>query len=296
MGGDSVENIKNFLKELMLAWGKSRTPRLAAALAYYSLFSLAPMLFIALTVASIFLEDLNISEQLYTQLESILGEATVDLLQNVVDSLSSRSATTGTITSIIGLAALIFAATGLFAQLKDALNTIWDVHTLNKGGAIQLVKDRLLAFVLVLGAGILIVIAAFANLVVTLLAAFFHFNGPLSLVNNGVMLVLIIMSLTLLYKILPDVKISWGDVWPGASLTAILLLFGSRLMGFYIGISDLGSAFGAAGALAVLLVGIYYLTQIFLFGAVFTKVYAFRFGSQKVLASEEIKSSVSRNL
>ena len=152
---------------------------------------------------------------------------------------------------------------------------------------LQLVKDRLLAFVLVLGAGLLIVIAAFANLVVTLLAAFFNFNGPVSLVNNGVMLVLLIISLTLLYKILPDVKITWGDVWPGATLTAILLLFGSRLMGFYIGISDLGSAFGAAGALAVLLVGIYYLTQIFLFGAVFTKVYAFRFGSRQGLASEE---------
>jgi len=287
MGGDSVENIKNFLKELMLAWGKSRTPRLAAALAYYSLFSLAPMLFIVLTVAGIFLEDLNISERLYAQLEMVLGEATVDLLQSAVNSLSSRSTTSGTLTTIIGLGALIFAATGLFAQLKDALNTIWDVHTFNNNGPIQLVKDRLLAFVLVLGAGLLIVIAAFANLVVTLLAAFFNFNGPVSLVNNGVMLVLLIISLTLLYKILPDVKITWGDVWPGATLTAILLLFGSRLMGFYIGISDLGSAFGAAGALAVLLVGIYYLTQIFLFGAVFTKVYAFRFGSRQGLASEE---------
>jgi membrane protein len=277
-----VEKINNFLKEVMRVWGKSRTPRLAAALAYYSLFSLAPMLYIALTVAGMFLEDFNATDRLYTQLEIVLGGETVNLLKSVVNSLASANSTTGTLTSLIGLAALIFAATGLFAQLKDALNTIWEVHTTRNNSALQLVKDRLLAFVMVLGAGILIVIAAFANLVVTLLASFLHFNGPISWVNNGVMLILVMISLTLLYKILPDSKIHWGDVWLGASITSILLLIGSRLMGFYIGLSNLGSAFGAAGALAVLLVGVYYLTQIFLLGAVFTKVYARTFGSQKV--------------
>ncbi len=274
-----MESLKIFTRELIATWKRSRPPRLSAALAYYSLFSLVPILFIVLFIADIFLEELFSTAEFYGQLAQVLGAETAALLQSAVTSLADSSTNGSVLAALIGLATMLYAATGLFAQLKNALNTIWEVPASNTNSAWQIVSDRLVAFVLVIGAGCLFAVAVFANLVISSIAELFPLHLSLSLINNGLIFIVCTLAIALLYKILPDVRIKWRDVWAGAALAALLILVGGRLLSIYLAHSNLASAYQAAGALAVLLVGIYYLTQIFLFGVVFTRVYATTFGS-----------------
>jgi len=274
-----LESLKIFTRELIATWKRSRPPRLSAALAYYSLFSLVPILFIVLFIADIFLEELFSTAEFYAQLAQVLGAETAALLQSAVTSLADSSTNGSVLAALIGLATMLYAATGLFAQLKNALNTIWEVPASNTNSAWQIVSDRLVAFVLVIGAGCLFAVAVFANLVISSIAELFPLHLSLSLINNGLIFIVCTLAIALLYKILPDVRIKWRDVWAGAALAALLILVGGRLLSIYLAHSNLASAYQAAGALAVLLVGIYYLTQIFLFGVVFTRVYATTFGS-----------------
>jgi membrane protein len=276
-----LDSTKAFIAELLDAWNKSRTPRLAAALSYYSLFSLVPTLFIALTVGSLFFENLNIDQRLFNQLSQVWGAETVKFVQDAMTSLANRSTSESLLGTLIGLGAILYASTGLFANLKDAINTIWEIPFSERTAPKQIVLDRLLAFLLVLGAGLLFIMSAFANLIINLVGSFIQFDLPLTIANNLLLIILAMLSFTLLYKILPDVRISWGDVWIGAAITAMLLFIAGRILGIYFSISNLATAFGAASALAVILVSVYYMAQIFLFGAVFTKVYAQRYGSKR---------------
>lgn len=277
---------KLFLKDLLDDWNKSRSPRLAAALAYYSLFSLVPMLFIALSVAGIFFKNINVSQQIFDQLETIFGTQTVEFLISVMSDLVNRNNSSGILSSLIGLVALLYAATGIFAQLRDAINTIWEGPGVLRNAPKQIVLDRLLAFVLVLSTGLLFVIATFANLVITLIDSFLRVGIPLTLANNALLLFLTVVALAILYKILPDAKVAWRDVWLGALITGSIFFLAVQILSIYFGSSNLSSAFGAASALAVLLVSVYYMGQIFLVGAVFTKVYAKRYGSKRPPAIE----------
>lgn len=285
-----MKSIRSFIEKLFAAWNKSRTPRLAAALAYYSLFSLVPMLFIALTIGSIFFENLNITQRLFEQLASILGEETVEFIENAMINLLNRSTTDNLLTSLIGLGAILYASTGLFANLKDAINTIWEIPLSERSAPKQIVLDRLLAFLMVLGAGLLFVVAAFTNVVVGVIASYIRYDFPLILVNNLLLLFLATLTFSLMYKILPELNVAWGDVWLGAAITSMLLFIAGRILGIYFSISNLTSAFGAASALAVILVSVYYMAQIFLFGAVFTRVYARQYGSMRVSSPDNSPS------
>ncbi len=276
-----MNTAKLFIKELVNAWNISRSPRLAAALAYYSLFSLVPMLFIALSVSGMFFENINVSQQIFNQLEAVFGTQTVEFLRTVMEDLANRSNGSGALSSIIGLVALLYAATGIFAQLRDAINTIWEGPATLRNAPKQIILDRLLAFVLVLSTGLLFVVATFANLVISLIASLFRFGLPLPFANNALLLLLTVAALAVLYKILPDAKVAWRDVWVGALITGSIFFLAVQLLSIYFSSSNLASAFGAASALAVLLVSVYYMGQIFLVGAVFTKVYAYRFGSKR---------------
>ena len=185
------------------------------------------------------------------------------------------------------LGVLFYAASGLFIQLQYALNTIWEVPPASRGGIIAAIKDRLLAFVMAIGVGLLLVLATVFSIVVSVLASLFDWGSHVPITNFASMMGLATISFALIYKVLPDVEIAWRDVWIGAAVTALLVSIGGWLVGFYLTHSNTGSAFEAAGALAVLLIAFYYIAQIFLFGAVFTKVYASRFGSKIVPETEE---------
>ncbi len=239
------------------------------------------MLFIALSVAGMFFDNINVSQQIFSQLEAVLGTQTAEFLRTVMEDLANRSNGSGALSSIIGLVALFYAATGIFAQLRDAINTIWEGSAILRNAPKQIILDRLLAFVLVLSTGLLFVVATFANLVISLIVSLLRISLPLSFANNALLLLLTVAALAVLYKILPDAKVAWRDVWIGALITGSIFFLAVQLLSIYFSSSNLASAFGAASALAVLLVSVYYMGQIFLVGAVFTKVYAYRFGSKR---------------
>ena len=278
--------VRTFLKDIYLAWDADNPSQLAAALAYYGMFSFASVIFIALTVASLFIDELATASQLFVQLEDTLGPEIAQLVQDIVVNASQRASGGTALTSLISFGALLYAASGLFIQLQYALNTIWKAPPASHSGIIASIKARLLAFVMAIGVGLLLVLATVVSIVVSVLTSFFDWGSHVPITNFVSMVGLATISFALIYKVLPDVEIAWRDVWIGAAVTALLVNIGGWLIGFYLTYSNIGSAFEAAGALAVLLIAFYYIAQIFLFGAVFTKVYASRFGSKIVPETE----------
>jgi membrane protein len=285
------EAIFTFLMELQHAWGADRPTRLSAALAYYSLFTLAPVIFIAFTVADIFINRLVARQQFYDQLSTTLGPDTAQFIQDIVLNVAQRTTTGTVLTSLIGFAALLYAASGMFTSLRDALNSIWKAPPHPRGGIIATIETRLLAFGFVIGLGLVLTFATVINVTISILDSLFKgitilgtqysLPDPGPVLNYGSMFVLVTLSFAALYKILPNVHITWKDVWLGAALAALLVGVASFALGIYLKRSNVGSAFDAAGAMAVLLVSLNYMAQIFLFGAIFSKVYAHQFGSKR---------------
>lgn len=281
-----VPLVRRSLEELSHAWGESRSAQAAAALAYYGMFSFAPMIFIAVTVAGIFLDSFLAANELVTRLQNTLGPEVTQFILDVVIQVSERASGGTRLTTVIGLVALLFAASGLFAQLQYALNTIWGVPPLAQRGILAIITNRLLAFVMVIGLGLLLVLITLSSIVLSAFRTLLNL-APLLLLGDYVTVVMLIaVVFALIYKVLPEVDIAWRDVWLGALVTALLVALARWLLAIYLANTDLGSAFGAAGTLAVILIMIYYMALIFLFGAVFTKVYAFMFGSKAGSAPE----------
>jgi membrane protein len=280
---------KKFLKDLFDEWGAQRPARLAASLAYYSMFSLVPMIYIAVSVAEIFLGELASSSQVFLKIEEVLGSDIAQFIEELVVGLSETTSSSNTVITIISFLALIFAASGLFTQLKFSLNEIWEAPTPVQSGILGFIKTRLLAFVLVIGVGLLLVLMVTASIVISMITSFLDISSPVAIGQILIVLLITTLSFSLLYKILPDVHVSWSDVWIGAAISSVIMYIASLLVGLYFSYSDLGSAWGAAGALAVLLITVYYFSQIFLLGAVFTKVYAHDFGSKSSRKQEIIE-------
>jgi len=251
------------------------------------MFSLAPVIFIAFTVAGFFVNEPAAASQVFAQLEETLGPETAQFVQDIVVNVSKRASGRTTLSSLVGFAVLLYTASGLFIQLRHALNTIWQVSPRTRSGIIAFIRTRLLAFVMAVGVGLLLVLATVTSIIISILTAFFHWGGFVSIANFVSMVVLATISFALIYKVLPDVGIAWRDVWIGAAVTALLVNIGKWLVGLYLTYSNIGSAFEAAGALAVLLIAFYYSAQVFLLGAAFTKAYASVFGSKIAPETEE---------
>jgi len=271
--------ISAFLKDLYVTWNTEQPTRLAATLAYYGMFSFAPMLFFALTAAGIFFNELAIANQLFDRLADTVGQETALFFKDMVINASERTSGSTTLTTLISSVALLYAATSLFAHLKYSLNAIWGLPPASEGGMMHLVKTRLLAFVLVLGVGLILILATFLSFAGSTLTTYFDFGLEIGVSNVASFVLLLGLSFALLYKILPDVKIAWGEVWLGAGVAAILFAIGRWGLSLYLTNSNINSAFDAAGTLAIILIAVYYAAQIFLLGAIITRVYATRFGS-----------------
>ncbi len=272
-------SVRAFVTTLVRAWNANRPSRLAAALAYYSMFSLAPALYIAITVARLFLNEAFINGELYGRLNELLGPDVVQYIQQLVNVASQRASKGAPVTSFIGAGVLLYAASSLFSQLQYALNAIWQASPGNVG-VMGFIRNKLVAFVMVMGLGLLLMAAGVGSVVVS------AFNNVLGLglsgvVGNSVLFFgLMTLAFAVIYKVLPDTETAWSDMWIGGAVTALLMSIGGGAVGFYLRHSNKASAFGAASVLAVLLVAIYYMAQIFLFGALFTRVYAEMFGSK----------------
>jgi len=275
-----LTSVKEFIQEIIAVWGNERPARLAAALAYYGMFSLAPMLFIAITVADIFVDTLAMSDQMFEQLSRTLGPETAEFIQSMVISASERAQSSNPISTLIGLGALLYASTGLFAHLKYSLNAIWDVPMERQSGMMHYVKTRLLAFVLVLGIALILVVVTFFSVFTSILTTLLNYSGQTIFGNNVIFVLTLAVSFAILYRILPDEEVLWRDVWLGALITAGVFGVGRWGIGIYFRYSSVTTAFEAAGALAILLIAIYYAAQVFLLGAIFSKIYATRYGSK----------------
>ena len=278
----NARTIWTLLKETFSEWSEDKASRLAAALAYYTIFSLAPLLIIAIAVAGLVFGQEAAQGELVAQIQGLVGQEGAKLIETMIQSASKP--TSGIIATAIAIATILFGASGLFGQLQDALNTIWEVKPKPERSILGMVKDRFLSFTMVLGIGFLLLVSLIISAVLSALNPYLTDLLPgsiylIQILNVVISFGVITLLFAMIYKVLPDVKIAWGDVWIGAAVTSLLFTLGKFLIGLYLGNSSAGSAYGAAGSLVVLLLWVYYSAQILLFGAEFTQVYAKRRGS-----------------
>ena len=258
-------------------WSDAKASQLSAALAYYSAFSLAPLLLISITVAGLVFGAEAVQGRLDEQLRGALGAEAADVLQSMI--ASSRRADGSWLATAVGLALLAFAATGLFAQLKDALNTIWGIAEKPKSAVLDFLRDRASALGMVLGIGFLLLVSLVAS---TALTAMSDWIGrvlpiPVAVVHvagSAVTFALVTVLFAAIFKVLPDAEIAWRDLWLGAALTAAFFTVGKLALAWYLGRAATSSAHGAAGSFVLILLWVYYSSLILLFGASLTRVVA----------------------
>jgi membrane protein len=274
--------IPALLQETGFEWYADRGPRLGAALAFYTLFSLAPLLIIITAIAALAYGQEVAHAQIIRQIEELIGREGADAIRAIIENASRPSS--GVAATLIGLATLLFGATIVFSELQDALNTIWDIPPKpERGMVIGIIRDRFLSFVMVLSIGFLLLASMLANTILTAIVQNFGDILPgrayvLRIANSALFLSIVTLLFAMIYKMLPDTTIAWSDVVIGAVATSLLFAIGKFLIGLYLVYSSVVSAYGAAGSLVVVLVWVYYSAQIFYFGAEFTKVYATRRG------------------
>jgi membrane protein len=286
--------IPALLKETVFEWYADRGSRLGAALAFYTLFSIAPLLIIVIAIAALAFGQEVAHAQIAQQIEGLIGREGAKAIQTVIENASKPSS--GITATLIGLATILFGATIVFNELQDALNIIWKIPSKpERGMVIGLIRDRFLSFVMVLGIGFLLLIAMLANTALTAILQIFGEIFPsqvyfLSTANFLFFLAIITLLFAMIYKVLPNTDLVWGDVFIGAVVTSVLFAIGKFLIGLYLVYSSITSAYGAAGSLVAVLVWMYYSAQIFYFGAEFTKVYTTRRGRKVLMraASEPI--------
>jgi membrane protein len=281
----SIGTAISLVKETTSDWSDDKAPRLAAALAYYTIFSIAPLMVVVLAILGLVFGRQAAQGHINGQITQLVGPTSAKAIQDML--ANARQPSHGILATAIGTATLLLGAGGVFGALQDALNTIWGVRPKPNAGFWHMVKDRFLSFSMVFGLGFLLMVSLVVSAGISAIAAFFGNRIPgipwlWELLNTVVSFGVFTLMFALIYKVLPDAKVQWRDVWVGSLLTALLFTIGKFAIGLYLGRGAIGSAYGAAGSLVVLLLWIYYSAQILFFGAEFTKVYAKRFGSRIV--------------
>src|SRR5450432_3971319 len=267
------------------AWIDDYAPSMGAALSYYTVFSLAPLLLIVISVAGLVFGEEAVRGELFAQLQEMMGSDAAKAVQSLLASVSKP--THGIIGTVIGVAVLLFGATTVFGELQDALDRIWRAPTRRRSSGLwSLLRARLLSFGLILGLAFLLMVSLVLGAVISALGkwwgpVFGGWEATAQGVNVVVGFVLTTAVFAFIYKFMPRVSVRWHDVWLGALVTSLLFTIGKFLIGLYIGKSGVASAFGAAGSLVVIFVWVYYSAQIFLVGAEFTWVYARTLGSMR---------------
>ena len=276
-------NLFSLLKQTFQEWLQDKAPQLGAALAYYTVFSLAPLILVLLAVVGIIFQHdpAGAWNKITQQMSYFLDHSAVQVVQNIAQKASQPGK--DLVATIIGVALALFGASGVFGQLQDALNTIWGVKAKPGGGTWGFLRSRFLSFSMIGGVCFLLLVSLTLE---SVLKAFSHYVQ--SVLPGGIIIAMavylifdfavVVLLFAMIFKFLPDVKIQWRDVWIGAVMTAIFFGVGKWALGLYLGSGAAGSAYGAASSLITLLLWIYYSSQILLFGAEFTQVYADRVG------------------
>ena len=270
------------LKTTFAEWSKDKAPRLGAALAYYTAFSLAPLLVVVIAITGLVLGQDAARTNILEQMAGVVGEGSASAVEEMLDYAGRPR--NGIIATIIGIVTLLFGAGGVFGQLQDALNTVWGVEPKPGTGWLATIRARFLSLVAVVGTGFLLLVSLVMSAWISAAghAVYSLLPGPellLQILNFVVSFGVTTMLFAMIYKVLPDVILEWRDVWIGAAVTAFLFTIGKLLLGLYLGKTEVASAFGAAGSFVMILIWVYYSAQILLFGAEFTAVYSNEYGS-----------------
>ena len=274
-------------KQALVAWSDDYAPSMGAALSYYSVFSMAPLLLIVISVAGLVFGEDAARGEVFGQLRGMMGPEAAKAIEDLLTSVNKPSQ--GIASTIIGLVVLLIGATSVFGELQDALDRIWRAPARDRSGGLwNLLRTRLLSFGMILGIAFLLMVSLVLGAVVSALGkwwgdAFLGWEILAQAVNLLLGFALTCGVFAMIYKIMPRVAVRWYDVWLGAAVTALLFTIGRFLIGLYIGKSGVASGFGAAGSLIVIFVWVYYSAQIFLMGAEFTWIYAKTFGSMRNL-------------
>jgi membrane protein len=283
------------LQHAVSAWWNDQAPSKGAALAYYSMFSIAPLLFLIISIAGLIFGPDAVRGMVFDQIASLMGQNGAEAVEEMLANVSEPK--TGTWATVVSIAVLLFGASTVFGQLQTALDTIWRVPEEEKqkdkrSGIWSFIRSRLLTFGMVLGLAFLVTVSLILS---SALSALGKWWAPVVgqwevvahvldiVVNFGVLTVVF----AAIYKLMPRAHVEWRDVWVGGFVTALLFTIGKFLIGLYLGKSDVGSSFGAFGSLVIVMVWIYYSAQIFLLGAEFTWVYAHESGSRRGQSQEK---------
>ena len=261
------------LKGALYEWNEDKVPRMAAAIAFYAVFSLTPIVVIAFKIAERRFGSEVALQEILAQAAFLIGKEGVAAVELLIQHGQPR--TTSRLDAALGIGAMIFAATGVFTELKDSLNTIWEVQPKPGLGLVQMVRDRFFAFAMVLVIWFLMLISLVTSAAMSALTRFAttYWTG-FQVIEAALSLALIALLFALIYRVVPDVKVAWRDVWRGAFVTAGLFVIGKSLFGLYLGHSSLGNSYGAAGSLVIVILWTYYSCLILLFGAEMTQVEA----------------------
>jgi membrane protein len=292
------KDIWRLLKDSGIAWDEDNAARKGAALAYYTVFSLSPLLIIITVFASIGFGRDAARGHLVSQINGLIGTEGAAFMQSMLENAYESGASIPA--AVFGGLTLILGATGIFVELRNSLNAIWRVEQKPLGVLSSFLRARLLSFAAVVGMGFLLLVSllvsATINAFSTLLGDSFEWlAGLVSVVDTMISFVGITLIFALIFKFLPDAVVQWADVWLGAAFTSILFSLGKLAIGLYLGNSAVGSTFGAASSLAIILIWTFYSTQIFFFGAEFTRLYATRYGSKIRPARNAVRVAPERD-
>jgi membrane protein len=277
-----LRRLGSLLKETAVQWDEDQAARQAASLALYTLLSVAPLLIVSIKVAGIALGDEAARGQVSQEVGRLVGPQAGAAIEAMVTNAQQPGQ--GVIGSLVGLAVLLFGASGVFGELQTSLNQIWEVKPKPNRGIVGFLKDRVFSFTMVMSVAFLLLVSLVVSAVLATVTE--HFRGIIPYpalwwtLNVAIGIGVTTVLFALIYKIIPDAQIEWRDVWVGAFATAVLFSVGRVLLSWYVGRSATTSAFGAAGSLVALIVWVYYSAQILFFGAEFTQVFATRYGSR----------------
>ena len=291
--GGRLKQAWALIKETVTQWSDDEASRQAASLALYTLLSITPLIVISISIAGAVFGDEAARGQISQQVGAVTGPEAGRAVEALV--ANARAPEKGILSTVIGLAVLLFGASGVFGELQAALNHIWDVKPKPGRGIRGFIRDRFFSFSMVMGVAFLLLVSLVVSAAIAALSQ--HYRALISMpavaetLNIVVSLAVSTVLFALIFKFVPDAKITWRDVWVGAAVTAVLFSIGKVLLAWYVGRGATQSAFGAAGSLVALVIWVYYSAQILFLGAEFTQVYATRFGSHIEPAANAVRAS-----
>jgi membrane protein len=277
-----LKAVWDFLGEVYNEWWRDNAMTLGAALAFYTAFSMAPLLIIVIAIFGFILGEHTVQAEIIKRVQEMIGPQGANAVKTMVQAAYRPGS--GLWATIIGIAVILFGSTSALVMLKQALNIVWEAKPNPDAPLWNMVKERLLSFIMILLIGFLLVLSLLLSVALSFVTGFFHQVLPIppvvmQVADLVISVLLITLLFALIYKVLPDVEIAWTDVWIGSAITAVLFTLGKFLFSLYLGRSSISSAYGAASSLAIILMWVYYSAQIFFIGAEITQVYANRYGS-----------------